>query len=84
MRRLGLPSVSPKPATARPAPAHPVYPYLLRGLAIERPHQAWCTDITYLRLAHGFVYLMAVMDGYTATPRVDTPSPSGSPPRPRP
>ncbi len=65
MRRLGLQSVAPTPCTSRPAPAHPVYPYLLRGLAIERPHPVWCTDITYLRLAHGFVYLTAVMDGYS-------------------
>ncbi len=65
MRRLGLQSVAPKPCTSRPAPAHPVYPYLLRGLAIVRPNRVWCTDITYIRLAHGFVYLTAVMDGYS-------------------
>ncbi len=65
MRRIGLQSVAPKPATSRPAPTHPVYPYLLRGLAIERPNPVWCTDITYLRLAHGFVYLTAVMDWYS-------------------
>jgi len=65
MRRMGLQSVAPKPGTSRPAPAHPVYPYLLRGLAIVRPNQVWCTDITYIRLAHGFVYLTAVMDWYS-------------------
>jgi len=65
MRRMGLQSVAPKPATSQPAPAHPVYPYLLRGLAIERPNQVWCSDITYIRLAHGFVYLTAVMDWYS-------------------
>jgi putative transposase len=65
MRRLGLPSVAPKPGTAQPAPGHPVYPYLLRGLAIVRPNQVWCTDITSIRLAHGFVYLTAVMDWYS-------------------
>jgi putative transposase len=64
-RRLGRQSVAPNPSTARPAPGHPVYPYLLRGLAIVRPNQVWCTDITYIRLAHGFVYLTAVMDGYS-------------------
>ena len=65
MRRMGLPSVAPKPCTSQPAPGHPVYPYLRRGLAIVRPNQVWCTDITYIRLAHGFVYLTAVMDWYS-------------------
>ena len=50
MRRLGLQSVAPKPGTSRPAPAHPVYPYLLRGLAIVRPHQVWCTAVSYTHL----------------------------------
>jgi len=65
MRRMGLQAVAPEPCTSRPVPAHPVYPYLLRGLAIERPKQVWCTDITYIRLAHGCVYLTAVMDWYS-------------------
>jgi putative transposase len=65
MRRMGPQSVAPKPCTSRPAPGHPVYPYLLRGLAIVQPHQVWCTVITYRRLAHGFVYLTAVMDWYS-------------------
>jgi putative transposase len=62
MRLMGLVSVAPKPNTSQPAPEHKVYPYLLRGLAIERPNHVWCTDLTYIRLAHGFVYLTAVMD----------------------
>ena len=65
MRKMGLASVAPKPNTSRPAPAHKIYPYLLRGLQIERPDQVWCADITYIRLAHGFVYLTAVMDWYS-------------------
>lgn len=65
MRRMGLQSVAPKPNTSRPAPSHKVYPYLLRGLEITRPDQVWCTDITYIRLAKGFVYLTAVMDWHS-------------------
>ena len=65
MRKMGLESVAPKPNTSRPAPAHKIYPYLLRGLPIERSNQVWCADITYIRLAHGFVYLTAVMDWYS-------------------
>jgi putative transposase len=65
MRKMGLVSVAPKPDTSRPAPAHKVYPYLLRGLEITQPNQVWCSDITYIRLAHGFVYLTAVMDWHS-------------------
>jgi putative transposase len=62
MRLMGLETLAPKPATSRPAPAHRVYPYLLRGLAIERPNQVWAADITYIPMARGFLYLVAVMD----------------------
>ena len=65
MRKMGLESVAPKPNTSRPAPQHKIYPYLLRGLQIDRPDQVWCTDITYIRLAKGFVYLTAVMDWHS-------------------
>lgn len=65
MRKMGLASVAPKPNTSRPALAHKIYPYRLRGLPIERPDQVWCADITYIRLAHGFVYLTAVMDWHS-------------------
>ncbi len=65
MGRMGLVSVAPKPNTSRPAPEHKIYPYLLRNLTIDRPNQAWCTDLTYIRLAHGFVYLTAVMDWHS-------------------
>lgn len=65
MRRPGLQSAAPKPDTARPAPEHTVDPYLLSGLQMRRPNQVWCTDITSIRLARGFVYLAAVMDGHS-------------------
>ena len=65
MRLMGLESMAPKPNTSRPAPEHPVYPYLLRGLKIYRVNQVWATDITYIPMAHGFVYLVAIMDWYS-------------------
>jgi len=65
MRKMGIQSVAPKPNTSRARKGHKVYPYLLSGLTISRPHQVWSTDITYIRLVHGFVYLAAVIDLYT-------------------
>lgn len=65
MRVMGLQVIYPKRVTTRPAPGAQVYPYLLRGLAITRANQVWCSDITYIRLSHGFVYLVAVMDWYS-------------------
>jgi len=65
LRTMGLDAVYQKPNTSQPNPAHSVYPYLLRGLSIERCDQVWSTDITYVRLASGFVYLMAVIDWYS-------------------
>jgi putative transposase len=65
MRILGLAGMAPGPNTSKGHPAHAVYPYLLRGLGIVRPNQVWSTDITYIRLAHGFVYLVAVIDWYS-------------------
>jgi putative transposase len=65
MRQMGLAGMAPGPNTSRAHTQHPVYPYLLRGLVITRPNQVWSTDITYIRLAHGFVYLVAVMDWYS-------------------
>ena len=62
---LGLAGMAPGPNTSRPYPQHKGYPYLLRGVEIERPNQAWSTDITYIRLARGFVYLVAVIDWYS-------------------
>ena len=65
MRTMGLAGMAPGPHTSRPHPQHKVYPYLLRGLAITRPNQVWGTDVTYIRLARGFVYLVAIMDWYS-------------------
>ena len=65
MRTLGLAGMAPGPNTSRPHPEHKIYPYLLRGLMIDRPGQVWSTDITYVRLLHGFVYLVAIMDWYS-------------------
>jgi putative transposase len=65
MQVLGLAGMAPGPATSRPHPQHKVYPYLLRGLAVVRPNQVWSTDITYIRLQHGFAYLVAVIDWYS-------------------
>lgn len=65
MRKLGLWAVGPKPDTSKPHPEHKVYPYLLRGLNIERPNHVWATDITYIRMRHGFLYLCAILDWAT-------------------
>lgn len=65
LRTLGLTALAPQPGTSRAAPGHRVYPYLLRGLAIERVNQVWSTDITYIRLRGGFVYLAAVLDWHS-------------------
>jgi putative transposase len=62
MRRMGIAALGPKPGTTRPAPGHKIYPYLLRGVAIERPNQVWASDITYIPIGRGFLYLVAVMD----------------------
>lgn len=65
MRKLGLWAVGPRRDTSRPHPAHPVHPYLLRGLKIERANHVWATDITYIPMAKGFLYLVAIMDWAT-------------------
>lgn len=65
MRKMGLEAIYPKPNLSRRHPEHRVYPYLLRGLDITHPNQVWCTDITYIRLKSGFVYLVAVMDWFS-------------------
>ena len=62
MRLMGLMPIYRKPRTSVPAPGHRLYPYLLRGLRIERPDQVWCADLTYIPLARGFLYLVAIMD----------------------
>jgi transposase InsO family protein len=65
LRTMGLRAIYPSPKTSQPAPSHQIYPYLLRGVAITRPNVVWPTDITYIRPAHGFVYLVAIMDWYS-------------------
>jgi putative transposase len=65
MRLMGLEAIYQKPNTSRRHPDHKVYPYLLRGLIIDRPNQVWCADITYIPMAKGFVYLVAVMDWFS-------------------
>jgi putative transposase len=65
MRRMGLEAVYPKPNLSRRHPDHLVYPYLLRGVAIERPNQVWSTDITYIPMRSGWVYLTAIIDWYS-------------------
>ena len=65
MRKMGIQSVAPGPNTSKPNPEHKVYPYLLRGLEICKANQVWCTDLTYVRMAGGFVYLVAIMDWYS-------------------
>ena len=65
MRKLGLQGVTPGPNTSKRHPQHKVYPYLLRGVEISRVNQVWSTDITYIRLDGGFVYLVAVIDWYS-------------------
>jgi putative transposase len=65
MRRMGIEAVYPKPSLSQPAPGHRVYPYLLRGVAIERVDQVWSTDITYVPMPTGFMYLAAVIDWHS-------------------
>ena len=65
MRVMGLEAIYQKPNTSQGHPDNKVYPYLLRGLIINRPNQVWCADITYIPMAKGFVYLVAVMDWFS-------------------
>jgi putative transposase len=62
MQQMGIAALGPRPRTSKPAPGHKIFPYLLRGLAIERPNQVWCADITYIPIGRGFLYLVAIMD----------------------
>jgi putative transposase len=65
MRRMGIEALYRRPNTSKPAPGHKIYPYLLRGVAVERPNQAWAMDITYIPMARGFVYLAVVLDWFS-------------------
>jgi len=62
MRLMGIEALGPKPNTSQPAPGHKIYPYLLRGLTIERPNHVWAADITYIPIGQGFLYLVAIID----------------------
>ena len=65
MGLIGVEAVYPKPRLSRPGEGHKIYPYLLRGVRVDRINQVWSTDITYIRMAQGFVYLVAVMDWFS-------------------
>jgi len=65
MKRMGIEALYRRPNTSKPAPGHKIYPYLLRGLVIDRPNQVWAMDITYIPMARGFIYLAAVIDWFT-------------------
>ena len=65
MRHMGIKALYRRPNTSKPAPGHKIHPYLLRGLAVERPYQVWAMDISYIPMALGFVYLAAVLDWWS-------------------
>lgn len=65
MRRMGLQAVVPGPHTSRRHPQHTVYPYLLRNLEVQAPDEVWCSDVTYISMSQGFLYLVAVMDWFS-------------------
>ena len=65
MRQMGIEALYRRPRTTKPEPGHKVYPYLLRGLGIERPNQVWAMDITYIPMTRGFVYLAVVLDWFS-------------------
>ena len=65
MKRMALEAIYRKPNTSKPTLGHKIYPYLLRNLSVTKPDQVWATDITYIRMAHGFVHLVAVIDWFS-------------------
>ena len=65
MQLMGLAGVTPGPHMSRPHPTHPIYPYLLRDLVIDRPNQVWCTDVTYLPMPRGCMFLVVILDWYS-------------------
>ena len=65
MQRMGLQAIYPRPKTTRSEPGHKIYPYRLRGLRIERGNQVWASDITYIPMAKGFIYLTVILDWYS-------------------
>ena len=65
MQLMGLKAIYRRPRTSPPGPGNKIYPYFLTGMAITRPNQVWCADITYIPMAHGFMYLVVIMDWYS-------------------
>ncbi|MEO9649599.1 MAG: IS3 family transposase [Roseobacter sp.] len=65
MAKVGLEAIYKRPRASQPHPQHKVYPYLLRGMTIGRPNQVWCSDITFIPVKHGFLYLVEIMDWAT-------------------
>ena len=65
MGKMGIEAIYPKPNLSKPNFEHRIYPYLLKNMKIERPNQVWCCDITYIRMANGWLYLVAVMDWFS-------------------
>jgi len=65
MKKMAIESIYRRPNTSKPAPGHKIYPYLLRGMPIVRPNQVWATDISYIPMAKGFVYLVAIVDWFS-------------------
>jgi len=65
MQKMGLQALFPRRSLTQPAPGHQIYPYLLRGLPITHPDQVWSSDITYIPMGHGFMYLVAIIDWYS-------------------
>jgi putative transposase len=74
MRLLGLVAIYQRPNTSKPAALHKIYPYLLAGIAIERVNQVWCSDVTYIPMAKGFLYLVVIMDWVSRAVRGDCPT----------
>ncbi|AJP71321.1 integrase [Sphingomonas hengshuiensis] len=65
MKKMAIEAIYRRPNTSKPAPGHKIYPYLLRKVAVTRPNQVWATDITYIPMARGFVYLIAIVDWFS-------------------
>jgi putative transposase len=65
MKKMAIEAIYRRPNTSKPTPGHKIYPYLLRKLAVTRPNQVWATDITYIPMARGFVYLIAIVDWFS-------------------
>ena len=65
LRTMGIAALYPKPRTSTPATGHRIYPYLRRDIEVTRPNQVWASDITYIPMAHGFMYLVAVLDWFS-------------------